>query len=200
MNGNLSSQGSDAATGLRLDVGAELHAVHLSDSLQGLQAIRLFDAAGAASHNPKMETNAERRRRKLTELCTTYGSLGAVAEKSLLNTVYLDQIIKGALLPPKRGDGSRTPRTLGDSAARAIEVALSLERGWFDNDHTDIDMSPRELQMIGYFRELDQKSQTLVIEYVRDAAARQAQVQEQIAQALQRKPEAIKPVKGAPKR
>jgi phage repressor protein C with HTH and peptisase S24 domain len=77
-----------------------------------------------------METNAERRRRKLAELCQSRG-LKAVADRADLNPATLDQIIKGVLLPPKK-DGSRSPRSLGDEAARKIEDAESLGLGWFD--------------------------------------------------------------------
>jgi len=138
-------------------------------------------------NNGRMETSSERRRRKLTDLCAASGSYVAVARAAGLSPVYLDQIIKGVLLPPKQGDGTRTPRTLGDTAARAIEGALALERGWFDNNDLDLEMTPREIQLIGYFRELDIRSQSLVLEYVRDAASRQVEVQQQIAAALQPK-------------
>lgn len=77
-----------------------------------------------------METNAERRRRKLTELCNSRG-LKRVAERAGLSAASLDQIIKGVLLPPKK-DGTRSQRNLGDDAARKIEDAEGLGRGWFD--------------------------------------------------------------------
>lgn len=77
-----------------------------------------------------METNAERRRKKLTELCEQRG-LKRVAERAGLSAASLDQIIKGVLLPPKK-DGTRNPRSLGDEAARKIEDAERLGLGWFD--------------------------------------------------------------------
>lgn len=77
-----------------------------------------------------METAAERRRRKLALLCEQRGR-AVVAEKSGLSSVALEQIIKGVLLPAK-ADGTRSPRSLGDRAARAIEAAFSLGEGWFD--------------------------------------------------------------------
>lgn len=77
-----------------------------------------------------METSAERRRRKLKDLCAQRG-LKAVADRAGVSAASLDQIIKGVLLPPKK-DGSRTPRSLGDDAARRIEDAERLGRGWFD--------------------------------------------------------------------
>lgn len=76
-----------------------------------------------------METNADRRKRKLTELCQAKG-IKKVAERAGLNHATLDQIIKGVLLPPKK-DGSRRPRSLGDDAARKIEDAEGLGLGWF---------------------------------------------------------------------
>lgn len=84
-----------------------------------------------------METNADRRRRKLIGLCNKHG-LKVVADAAGLNPDGLDQIIKGVLLPPKK-DGSRSPRKLGDDAAGKIEdaPALGLWRGWFDSIDTE---------------------------------------------------------------
>jgi len=79
-----------------------------------------------------METSTERRRRKLTELCVERG-MDKVAERAGLNPIYLDQIIKGVLLPLKK-DGSRSMRSLGDDAAQKIEAAEELGRGWFDKE------------------------------------------------------------------
>jgi SOS-response transcriptional repressor LexA len=103
-----------------------VHTPYLSDSLAYGQAFRTKPTA----RNVSMETNAERRRRKLADLCATHG-LKAVAERSGLSAPSLDQIIKKVLLPPKK-DGSRTARSLGDDAARRIEDAEGLGRGWFD--------------------------------------------------------------------
>lgn len=77
-----------------------------------------------------METNAERRRKKLADLCAQRG-LKKVAERAGLSAASLDQIIKGVLLPPRK-DGTRNPRNLGDDAARKIEDAEGLGLGWFD--------------------------------------------------------------------
>lgn len=79
-----------------------------------------------------METNSERRRRKLAELCAERG-VAAVAESAGLHWQSLDQVIKGTLLPPKK-DGTRRPKNLGNDAAQKIEVAQSLGAGWFDSD------------------------------------------------------------------
>jgi len=78
-----------------------------------------------------METNSERRRRKLAELCAQKG-LHQVAENAGLNWASLDQIIKKTLLPPKK-DGTRSVKNLGDDAARKIEHAENLGEGWFDS-------------------------------------------------------------------
>jgi hypothetical protein len=77
-----------------------------------------------------METNDERRRKKLTALCGEY-ELRDLAEKAGLKWEGLDQVIKMTKLP-KKADGTRAARGLGDPAARAIEDALGLGRGWFD--------------------------------------------------------------------
>lgn len=82
-----------------------------------------------------METKGERRLRKLQDLCAKYGGHAAVAEFAGLNDQALDQILKGVLLPAK-ADGSRSAKALGDAAARAIEDAYKLGRGWFDTDET----------------------------------------------------------------
>lgn len=78
-----------------------------------------------------METSDERRKRRLASLCEQYGGVRAVADLSGVAWATLDQILKGTLLPAK-GDGSRSPRALGDANARAIEDAMKLGRGWFD--------------------------------------------------------------------
>jgi hypothetical protein len=78
-----------------------------------------------------METNDERRRRKLATLCEQFGGVREVADRSGVAWATLDQILKGTLLPPK-GDGSRSPRAMGDANARAIEESFGLGRGWFD--------------------------------------------------------------------
>lgn len=81
-----------------------------------------------------METNAERRTRKLRELAArTPGGLRAVAESANVSVESLDQIIKGVLLPAKR-DGTRSARRLGDGTADRIQEALGLPRGWFDTE------------------------------------------------------------------
>lgn len=74
-----------------------------------------------------METRAERRLRKLRTLASdTPGGIRALADVAGLNWQTLDQILKGVQLP------SGNPRSLGDRAARSIEDAMRLGRGWFD--------------------------------------------------------------------
>ncbi|HCY17159.1 MAG TPA: hypothetical protein DHV21_14495 [Curvibacter sp.] len=81
-----------------------------------------------------METKDERRRRKLQLLVAgVTGGLETISVRSETSPQYLQQIIKGVLLPPKK-DGTRSPRSLGDAAAEAIEDAFDLGRGWFDSD------------------------------------------------------------------
>lgn len=84
-----------------------------------------------------METNAERRTRKLAALCAIKG-VKEVAEKAGLNPESLSQILKGVKLPPKK-DGTRSARSLGDPAARKIEDAEQLGRGWFDLPDPEVD-------------------------------------------------------------
>ena len=79
-----------------------------------------------------METNEERRRRKLAKLCSTHGK-DQVAEAAAVSPEYLDQILKGVLLPKKQ-DGTRSRRALGEDSARKIEAAYGLPVGWMDND------------------------------------------------------------------
>lgn len=54
-----------------------------------------------------------------------------IAAKAELSADYLDQIVKKRLLP-KKADGSRSPRTLAEEAARKIERGLGLAVGWLD--------------------------------------------------------------------
>lgn len=79
------------------------------------------------------ETNSDRRRRKLTELCASRG-LKKVATGAGVSQAALDQIIKGTLLPARK-DGSRSARKLGDESARKIEASERLGHGWFDLPH-----------------------------------------------------------------
>lgn len=78
-----------------------------------------------------METASERRKRKLIELCGKHG-LRTVADRAGVNQFALEQVMKGVLLPAKK-DGTRSPRNLGDAAARAIERAFDKPEGWFDS-------------------------------------------------------------------
>lgn len=82
-----------------------------------------------------METNTQRRTRKLIKLCESSGTKN-IAERSGLSVLYLDQIIKGVLLPVKK-DGTRSERRLGDDAARKIEQAEGLGHGWFDQPEAE---------------------------------------------------------------
>lgn len=77
-----------------------------------------------------METNEDRRRRKLEALIKSHG-VEEVAAQAGLSAAYLDQIIKRVLLP-KKADGTRSPRALADDAARRIERGLGLAVGWMD--------------------------------------------------------------------
>ena len=86
-----------------------------------------------------METNSERRRRKLAEICAEKG-IKEVAESAGLNWASLDQVIKKELLPPKK-DGTRSPKNLGNEAARKIEAAQNLGIGWFDAAPTELKTS-----------------------------------------------------------
>lgn len=81
-----------------------------------------------------METNAERRRKKLETFCNERG-LKAVADAAGLNWQYIDQAIKKTLLPAKK-DGTRGYRKMSDEAFEKIEDAFELGRGWFDGINT----------------------------------------------------------------
>lgn len=106
---------------------------HHSDSLHGVQRFALDIRVSDTLEPGFMETKAERRLRKLKVLCAEHGGHTAIADKADVSEQYLDQILKGVLLPPK-ADGSRSPRTLGDAVARKIENKLNLGEGWFDTD------------------------------------------------------------------
>jgi hypothetical protein len=131
----------------------------------------LDNPGGREGHG--VETNNERRARKLRGLVDKVGGYDAAAAPAGLSSVYLEQILKGVLLPLKKGERTRSPRSLGDAAARALEEAHGLERGWFDNDEGEAMLSPMELRLLGYFRELDKDAQTQLLDALHhDHAAR----------------------------
>jgi hypothetical protein len=130
----------------------ETHRAHHSDSLGTCIANRSVETPSAslvASENDAMETKGDRRRRKLIELRARY-PLSELAKAAGRSEVYLEQVIKGVLLPPKQ-DGTRSRRELGDAAARDIESAYSLGVGWFDSDQT---LSQEALQVAIEFDKL----------------------------------------------
>lgn len=119
-----------------------------NDSLSKSPAIRGCRALNFSLNLRRMETQADRRLRKLRWLCLTFkdkGGLQFVADEAQLNANTLDQVLKGALLPPK-ADGTRSPRKLGDRAVEQMEAspALGLGRGWFDTDdgYDDFEVIP----------------------------------------------------------
>lgn len=73
-----------------------------------------------------METNDERRLRKLVAICQQHGRL-VVADRAEVNEQTLYQIIER-----KMGSRMKNPKQLGDDIARKIEAAFDLGRGWFD--------------------------------------------------------------------
>ena len=110
-----------------------------SDSLSDCQAFRFGHKRRPPIQPLLMETRAERRKRKLIALRDQFTARGGhvhIADEAGVSAEALDQVIKGVLLPAKK-DGTRTPRSLGDTAARAIEQAFNLGRGWFDADEGD---------------------------------------------------------------
>lgn len=88
------------------------------------------ETAFLLEHCTMMESSAERRRRKLAALCEKHGR-DVVSRRSGTNPFALEQVIRRVPLPAKK-DGTRSPRNLGDAAARAIEAAFGLGEGWFD--------------------------------------------------------------------
>jgi hypothetical protein len=136
------------------DRNADCHTPHGSDSLRQMEGVySVFTANRYVKMNTAlpsemlesypMETAGERRRRKLRELCETHGR-ETVAARSNVNPYALEQVIKGVLLPRKR-DGTRSPRNLGDAAARAIEKAFNLPAGWFDAPEGAAGLDPDSL-------------------------------------------------------
>lgn len=132
-----------------------------------------------------METNAERRRRKLIEVCRDHGGEARVAELAGLNADALKQIVRGykSSHPPKSGIDAPSTRGLGDTAARAIERALTLERGWFDNDG-DTMMTPQEVELVGIFRQLNEPAKAVVMDTLRAARDEMQRQAERIAEGL----------------
>ena len=96
-------------------------------------------ATGEGLPRNDMEAGWERRRRKLERLVSLYGKT-SIAAQAGLNSAFLDQVLKEVLLPAK-ADGTRSPRKLGDQAARRIEAALALPRNWLDAED-DLALQP----------------------------------------------------------
>lgn len=145
-----------------------LHVGDGSESLPDAQAIRYVRSASASLDNAGMETASARRRRKLDHLIEQHG-LPALAAAAKVNPAYLAQIKHGVLLPPKV-DGSRSPRALGDAAARAIETALGLEAGWFDAPDNDIEQFDADtLLFAGFYQGMSGEERATLRELCRVA-------------------------------
>lgn len=132
-----------------------------------------------------METKGERRLRKLRELIARkdIGSHIVLAEIADVSPESLDQIIKGVLLPPKK-DGTQSPRSLGDKAARQIEDKLNLGRGWFDSDEAAPAMPRRIRRLVEQLMKIEDATELAAILVLAEAHAgvaleRQAQSQGQ---------------------
>lgn len=89
------------------------------------------------------DTNAEIRRRRLEELCGRHGGVRPVAEHAKMNWQALEQVLRKAPLP-KREDGQQSYKSLGDAAARKLEDAFDLGRGWFDWPFQGVDFKKWE--------------------------------------------------------
>lgn len=107
---------------------------HFSDHSEWLQinqAIGYNKVSSNLLENITMETSVQRRFRKLKSLVDGGERIADIAKKADVNAQAIDQILKGTLLP-KKADGTRSTRSLGDTTARAIEKAYGLGVGWFD--------------------------------------------------------------------
>jgi len=169
-------RGREAASGFGRD--GLVHTPYRSNLLRLSQAtcyVRTDQGNPEVSSKPlenvSVETNAERRRRKLIELCSnTEGGVEAVAKASGLSAASLRQYMKAykSSHTPQEGEGSRSERGLGDSSARAIEDALKLGRGWFDNDVEAMIRTPQEQELIAIFRQLNEPGRDALIENLRE--------------------------------
>lgn len=167
--------------------GDLVHSPHLSDSLGLCKRFASCQCSSGPSvalerrDNRAMETASDRRRRKLQLLCASNGGPKGVGAKSGVSPASLDQILKGVLLPEK-ADGTRSPRKLGDDAARRIEDAYELPRGWFDAEDKAPAPSPLEpgdpileaahRELLGYFDVLTPYEQAAMLKEARGRAAR----------------------------
>jgi len=77
-----------------------------------------------------MRTIDEIRRMNLVEAMARMGTAKALAERADLSSAYLSQVKNGQ---PDSKTGK--PKNLGDDAARKIEVAIGVTRGWMDVEH-----------------------------------------------------------------
>ena len=78
-----------------------------------------------------MKTIDEIRRLNLIEAIARAGTAKALAEKADLSAAYISQVKNGQ---PDSKTGN--PKNLGDEAARKIEKAVGVTRGWMDVDHS----------------------------------------------------------------
>lgn len=123
-----------------------------------------------------METRAERRLRKLRQVIRekAEGSITRLAADTNLSVGNLIQIDKGTLLP-KKVDGTRSPRAVGDDLCRTIEDRYNLGRGWFDSDEDSSDLPPDALSVARQFNAVTGPSRAILF------AGLQAQIQNTVS-------------------
>jgi hypothetical protein len=131
-----------------------------------------------------LETNDERRLRKLNELINGLGggTEGRVelARRAGVNETYVRQIVAGTPTPkrPSRSDKpedakEERKRSVGDDMARKIEAGMGLPRGWMDND------PPPQVGAAG-----DHLTVPLVLEIVDTLALRFDQMREPVSHGM----------------
>lgn len=143
-----------------------------------------------------METNDQRRRRKLGELANTHG-LEALAKAARetdatlkTSAASLKQVVQGYASSFELGNGSRSERGLGDRVARAIETAFQLGTGWFDNDIEQM-LTPEEQHIMGLYRRLSEASRQMVLESMNRALAGEQRLAERMRSQIKPPPEVV---------
>lgn len=136
----------------------------------------------------KLETNAERRRRKLKDFCAENGGHVKVAEKAELSAATLLQYINAnkSSHAPKAGGRSPSERGMGDAAARAIEEAFGLERGWFDNEIDTMIRTAQEQELLAIFRQFPEDRRRATVQVLREQISELEREAELLAERLRR--------------
>lgn len=117
----------------------------------------ISDVSGLLS-NCGVKTIHEIRSENLAAAVQLAGTQASLADKAGLSPAYISQVSRGL-----RDSKTGRARTLGDDAARAIEDALKLPRGWMDNDQEAASISREALVWGRYWDGLSPEDQQKLV-------------------------------------